>query len=112
MITVQETTIWDGNIPNHKYILSDDKRKMYGYIKLGENYPQLFTRPLDFDPRGRKFVELIRTKDVAEGDQSWTVAGSKGDVYTVTKSGNWYTCTCPASMYRHIECKHIKQFRS
>lgn len=35
------------------------------------------------------------------------VTGSKGNVYTVTKNGNKYSCTCPGFTYRRA-CKHLK----
>lgn len=111
MITVQETTVWAGNYPNHKYILSDDKRWMYGYIRTGDKYPQLFKKPMGFDTRGRTFKVLIRSEDVPEGQRTWRIPGSNGNVYTVTEMDGEYTCTCPASMYRKTECKHIQQVR-
>ena len=111
MITVQETTVWDGNFPNHKYILSDDKQKAYGYIKNGDRYPTMFSKPMGFDPRRRTFEVLIKTKDVEKG--VWYIQGSKGDTYTVKINDEGeYTCSCPASMYRKMECKHIQQVRS
>lgn len=39
---------------------------------------------------------------------SWIVEGSKGNKYTVSRSGNRLTCTCPGFSFRH-DCKHIKQ---
>ena len=33
----------------------------------------------------------------------------KNKSYTVTKTGDKYTCTCPASIYRtHQQCSHVK----
>lgn len=61
MITLQETTSWD--FPNHKYILSNDRRTMFGYIKSGETKPILFNGPRRFDPRGRTFIKLVQTND-------------------------------------------------
>jgi hypothetical protein len=47
----QETTVWDGNVPNHIYLLSTDKSKMYGYIQTRgkENVPETFKKPYRFD---------------------------------------------------------------
>lgn len=65
MITVQETTMWDDNTPNHKYILSDDMMKSFGYIKVGDKYPYIFNKPMAFDKRHRTFKTVVRTKDVS-----------------------------------------------
>lgn len=111
MITVQETTTWNGNFPNHKYILSDDRRMMHGYIKTGSRYPKLFNPPINFDVRNRTFKVLVKTRDVVEA-KYWVIQGSKGNKYTVTLEGNVYACTCPAATFRHGECKHIQQVRS
>lgn len=64
MITLKETTVWlSSTTPNHQYILSNDKRLMYGYIKNNEKYPRLFNRPIMFDPRGRTFTLVVKTRD-------------------------------------------------
>jgi len=62
MITVQETTDWEW--PNHQYILSNDRRRMFGYIPKGKTKPMLFGGPRSFDPRGRTFKVLVKTEDV------------------------------------------------
>lgn len=61
MITVRETTNWSTSVPNHTYILSNDKRLAFGYIREGQKYPDLFTKPLKFDVRGRTFQLLVKT---------------------------------------------------
>lgn len=62
MITVQETTVWENQEQqNHQYILTDDRRHVLGYIKHGEKYPQMFSKPLRFDARNRSFTVLIKT---------------------------------------------------
>lgn len=111
MITVQETTTWVGNNLNHKYILSDDKRWMYGYIPAGDTLPQLFNKPIGFDSRGRSFVELIRTKDVSD-DPTWHIRGSKGNTYTVSLHDGEYSCTCPSSQFRKHFCKHMESVKN
>jgi hypothetical protein len=110
MITVQELTEWVGNFPNHKYILSDDRRLMYGYVRCGDAYPTLFDPPIGFDASGRKFKVLVRTKDIVDANiKTWTVDGSKGAKYTVTLEGGDYSCGCPAAAFRKGPCKHIQQ---
>lgn len=117
-----ETTTWDTNVPNHQYILSDDKRTCVGYIKKGTKVPKMFSKPISFDPRRRTFKFLKEydmkqskeyTQYVGRGDyqsvKEYKVKGSKGDEYTVTISevtGN--TCTCTGFTFRG-KCKHIEQ---
>jgi len=46
-------------------------------------------------------------------DKEWSFTGSKGNVYTVSRSMGSYTCTCPASMFQKFkDCKHIIQAKS
>jgi hypothetical protein len=63
MITVQETTVWEDNTPNHKYILSNDGRVAYAYIKVGEQYPYIFNKPLKMDWKRRSYNILNKTRD-------------------------------------------------
>lgn len=58
MIIVRETTVWPDKTKNHIYVLSDDKRKMYGYVKQGTLEAQKFSKPMSFDARGRTFKVL------------------------------------------------------
>lgn len=112
MITVQETTVWSDNYQNHQYILSDDMRWLYGFIRAGETYPKLFNKPIGFDTRGRTFKTLIKTVTTPHQIQTWVVEGSRGNQYTVSLRSGRYHCTCPASVYRtwpSSECKHIRQ---
>lgn len=111
MITVLETTAWDSNVPNHKYIMSDNMRWAYGYFRHSDKYPQLFSKPINIDWRGRTYKVLSKTKDVIETNRSWSITGSKNNVYTVTEEENQFRCTCPAALYRHTECKHIQQVK-
>ena len=60
----KEITKWDDNTtPNHTYILTDDKSKMVGYIKVGEKVPKMFSKPMGFDTRYRKFECLGEFKE-------------------------------------------------
>ncbi len=38
--------------------------------------------------------------------KTWTVSGSQGSKYTVTKTKNKWTCTCPGFQFRK-NCRHI-----
>ena len=110
----QELTEWDGNIPNHAYYLSDDKSKMYAYIKAGDKAVFEFKKPYRFDARGRKFKEIPNTlgfehkEALVPASDKWEVKGSKGDVYIVQKIDNMLQCTCSGFKFRG-NCKHVKQ---
>lgn len=45
-------------------------------------------------------------KEIVPTSRTFTVAGSKGNVYTVIVEGKNKTCTCPAYQFRR-SCKHI-----
>ena len=62
MIIVRETTEWKDTCLNHIYVLSDDKSKMYGYVKAGTLEHTRFKKPLVFDARGRTFKLLKKVK--------------------------------------------------
>lgn len=111
MITVQETTVWDRDYENHRYILSDDKRWMYGFIRNGEKFPKLFNNPIGFDPARRTFRLIAQTKDISADKRVWHITGSKGDIYTVTRREERWSCTCPSAMFRGSICKHIDQVK-
>ena len=117
---LQEITDWGKhNVPNHIYYVSDDNTKMVGYVKAGTKNLFKFSKPLSFDGRGRKFVELKDKK--AEKDSVYfgkkentivpqdaiKVQGSNGKIYLLTKNSNGkYTCTCQGFTFRHT-CKHV-----
>jgi hypothetical protein len=105
----RETTAWE--IPNHIYLLSTDKSKMYGYVRRGTDVAETFKKPYRFDARYRTFVEV---KELGEIDldevksETWKVDGSNGNSYIVQKIDNVYNCTCSGFKFKG-ECKHIKQ---
>ena len=99
MILVAETTVWKEAIPNHCYLLSDDKSKMYGYAKHGSSDIHMMKNPIQFSIRGRQFKVLHR---IAEENEGRKVEGSKGAGYYVHDN----KCTCPGFKYRG-ECKHV-----
>ena len=49
--------------------------------------------------------EVIVTK-TAEEVRTWTIKGSKGNEYTVMRTANGYSCTCPGFTFRK-SCKHL-----
>jgi hypothetical protein len=105
----KETTNWA--VPNHVYLLSTDKSKMYGYIRRGTDVAETFKKPYRFDVRGRSFVEV---KELGEIDldevktETWTFTGSKNNTYVVQKMDGMLQCTCPGYVFRG-NCKHVKE---
>ena len=105
----RETTAWD--VPNHVYLLSTDKSKMYGYIKRNTEDAVTFKKPYRFDARGRSFVEV---KELGEIDldevksEQWKFSGSQGNEYVVQRLDGVLRCSCPGFTYRG-DCKHVKQ---
>ena len=117
----QETTQWDSpTAPNHIYYLSDDKSKMVGYIQQGTTVLKKFKQPIGISTKGRTFkVVAIKGEDDSVYFQSTpefvpsnviaTVTGSNGAVYTVSKNGSRYSCTCTGFQFRR-KCKHTQEF--
>lgn len=111
-----ETTKWAGDFPNHAYYLSDDKSKMYAYVKENTQEVITFKKPYRFDARHRTF--LVVPKNVfgytkPEEDkkvESWEVEGSKGTKYLVEKIEGVLKCSCPGFTYRG-DCRHIKEVK-
>lgn len=104
MLLVRETTVWKDNTPNHLYLLSNDKMKMFAYM-TDCGVKNEFKNPIDFYPKGRSF-DIIEKYD--DKDKGIAVTGSKGDVYYVTKDKGEYKCTCVGFKY-HGTCKHIEK---
>ena len=107
MEVLQETTEWTTDYqPNHIYLL--DGSKMVAYIKAGTKSAIYFSKPLQFDRRGRTFVELKKNPFKVPKAQSniVKVEGSKGKVYEVDTDAK--TCTCPGFTFRG-NCKHITE---
>lgn len=118
---LQEVTDWgDTKTQNHIYYMKDDKSFMVGYIKAGTKSLFKFSKPIQIDTRGRKFVELKDkkgepdTKYFAKPEEPKSdaikVQGSNGKVYTIEKIAGKYVCSCPGFMFRH-KCKHIEEVK-
>jgi hypothetical protein len=111
---MQEVTEWPDNTPNHVYYLNDDKSKMFGYAKSGTTVIEMFSKPIKFDSRRRKFKEVAgfvapRVEPVEEviATRTWEVIGSKGDKYLVSLVDGALRCTCSGFKWKG-KCKHIE----
>ena len=108
-----ETTVWDNNTPNHAYLLSDSKSKMYAYAIDSGSVVKKFSEPIQFNIKGRKFLEVPNTWDFMMAEpkpvgRSWQVAGSKGNAYTVSEANGIWSCSCSGFMFRG-KCKHVAE---
>ena len=111
----RETTAWETPTPNHIYLLTTDKSKLYGYIKSSSQENVVFAKPIRFDTRGRSFVEVKELGDIdldqVRSTERWEVKGSKGDTYTVERIDGVLNCSCAGYKFRG-ECKHVKEIES
>lgn len=115
MRVLVETTDW--SFPSHTYFVSDDKSKLYAYIKSTGSAVEEFKKPIRFSTSHRKFKEIANTfgyvadeppEPTAEG-REFKVQGSGINIYSVREHEGAWTCTCPASKWqRGGVCKHIK----
>ena len=104
----QEVTEWD--IPNHTYLLNNNKDKMIGYVPRSTGKLELFKVTMPFSTTRRKFKQVENTfgykeKVEAEVGRNWVVKGSKGDTYKVSLKDGHYICTCSGYKFRGA-CKH------
>ena len=68
-------------------------------------------------PEGTTLDELseymvYKPREIASppGENSWSVKGSKGNVYTVKLSKGVYSCSCPGYGFRR-KCRHITEIK-
>jgi hypothetical protein len=112
MVIVEETTKWAGGGANHTYMLSNDRSKMFAYVKAGDRAVFKFKKPIRIDTRGRTFKVVPNIWDYQEetvaSTDRWQVTGSKGDVYIIERTENGLTCSCSGFKFRGA-CKHTKE---
>jgi hypothetical protein len=54
----------------------------------------------------------VATTEAAKDDtRTWLVEGSRGSKYTVVRSKNIWTCTCPGYQFRK-SCKHVTELKN
>ena len=107
----ETTKDWASPTPNHVYLLSTDKSKMYGYIKAGTEEVTVVKKAYNFDARRRTFQEVKELGELSLDDvktETWNFTGSKGETYIVQKIDNMLKCNCPGYTFRG-DCKHVKQ---
>lgn len=114
----QEVTEWSGNTPNHFYLLSEGRDRLYAYAAKGQKKAKVLSQPVTFDQRGRRFRAVedqwkvkiqVEPKKKSQG-KTWKVTGSRGDTYTVTQEGNRWDCTCSGFKFRG-KCRHVDEKR-
>ena len=98
---MRETTEWDEPTPNHLYLMEGEK--CFAYVQAGTNEHKVFSKPIQFDLRGRKF-QFVREFRVQKDPNVVKVQGSKGETYEVNKEEG--TCTCPGYRFRG-QCRHV-----
>lgn len=64
MKVLQETTEWAESIPNHTYIV--EQNKLLAYIKANTTEVIKFQKPMMFDKGKRKFTEIKNKAVIAE----------------------------------------------
>jgi hypothetical protein len=64
------------------------------------------------DETGKAFNLAGKLARPAEDIQTWDVAGSKGNTYTVSRKGDVWRCECVGFQMRRPQfCRHIKEVR-
>jgi hypothetical protein len=53
----------------------------------------------------------VAQEAVKEDTETWSVDGSKGSRYTVVRTRNKWTCTCPDFQFRK-SCRHIQELQN
>jgi hypothetical protein len=112
---IKELTEWSDATPNHTYLVTNGRDKMLGYVRLGKGNLELFTQPLPFDTRRRKFKEVANTWGYVEPElvntaNSWQIRGSSGNVYTIERNGDRLSCSCVGFKFKS-KCRHIDNFK-
>lgn len=106
MLVLQEATEWsEPGTPNHIYITDNGKTHIYAYIIEGTEESKIFSTPIPFSTKGRKF-EVLQEFEIEQ--PGIPVQGSKGDMYYVTKDSGTYFCTCSGFRFRG-SCRHIEK---
>lgn len=111
---LQETTDWSDSTPNHTYLVVDSREKMIGYIKRDGKKLEMFSQPLPFDTRRRKFKEVANTwgyvePELVNTENSWQIKSSSGNTYTIERVDGRLTCSCTGFRFKR-KCRHVENF--
>lgn len=110
----QETTVWEGHVPNHIYLLDNSKQFAHGFVSALDGVLKMFSRPIRFDTRRRSFVKVDNQwgVDLTERKDNVVarVSGSKGNEYVITRGSSGLSCSCSGFKFRGT-CKHIKAYQ-
>ena len=107
MKIVLEQTEWADRTANNMYLVTDNMELIIAYVPEGSKVAQRFKNPIRWDPRGRKF-KILKELQENNTDDVRRVAGSKGQVYTLTRANGRWQCTCPGYAYRG-QCRHASE---
>ena len=111
---LQETTDWSDSTPNHTYLVVDSREKMIGYIKRDGKKLEMFSQPLPFDTRRRRFKEVANTwgyvePELVNTENSWQIKSSSGNTYTIERMDGRLTCSCTGFRFKR-KCRHVENF--
>jgi hypothetical protein len=117
---IQEITV-GAQYPLHVYYANKSRSRIVGYVRAGTKTLQRFSKPLDFDVRGRRFQVLKADVEpdsryftatdqgtaLKAGPETQEVQGSGGRVYILTRQSGRWTCNCPGATFRG-QCRHAQ----
>lgn len=94
------------------FIVTTDPK--LGWVKVDRKYSwgELEKMWVKTIGKFKKTEESVVSLPKSTQNQTFSVEGSKGKIYEVSKIGGRWSCSCPAFGFsRGNECKHIKQIR-
>ena len=93
---------YEGTVgPSHKFLAADS------FVLNTPSSPQFNKREIHIGHVVKlEYLDGRAATKTLSSNHTWTVKGSKGDVYTVTKIGTTVTCNCTGFQFRR-KCKHL-----
>ena len=107
MRVMRETTAWPNATPNHVYVFDDAFERIIGYVPAGTKEVIKLKTPIKIDRRDRTFVPL-NDGSLKPDPKSITVKGSTGEIHTLVKADDVWSCSCKGFLFRNT-CRHIKE---
>ena len=96
-----DAIVYEGTVVNPDKWLNDRQFCMSGTAR----YP---IRVLDMSRISKIEVITGKLREIDTSVKTWTVDGSKGNKYTVTRTNGKWACTCTGYQFRK-QCKHITE---